>query len=116
MTRAELEAAAEKIKKAAVSGIKKQMTWKPSCKTNSAKWLYNGLCADPDVFGTLMGLDGPLTWKIKKLPKETFEDLLGRILASARYNTLRITGTNVNVQYYPDSGKFKFSGTYRIGY
>ncbi|KAF8267203.1 hypothetical protein EI94DRAFT_1683951 [Lactarius quietus] len=111
-TRAELEAAAEKIRKTAVSGITKQMTWRPSCKTNTAKWLYDGLCADPDVFGTLMGLDGPPTWKIKKLPKETFEGLLGGISAPARFCTLSLTGTEVNVRYYPDSGEFKFSGTY----
>jgi hypothetical protein len=32
-----------------------------------------------------MGLDGPPTWKMKKLPKETFENLLGGISASARF-------------------------------
>ena len=32
-----------------------------------------------------MGLDGPPTWKMKKLPKETFEDLLGGISASSRF-------------------------------
>ncbi|KAF8265482.1 hypothetical protein EI94DRAFT_1735668 [Lactarius quietus] len=96
-TGAELEAAAEKIRKTAVSGITKQMTWRPSCKTNTAKWLYDGLCADPDVFGTLM---------------ETFENLLGGISAPARFFTLSLTGTEVNVRYYPDSGEFKFSGTY----
>ncbi|KAF8267205.1 hypothetical protein EI94DRAFT_1731093 [Lactarius quietus] len=115
-TKAELEDAADKIRWAAVSGITKQMTWKPSCKTNSAKWSYDGLCADPDVFGVLMGLDGPPTWKIKKLPKETFDDLLGGVSTSVRYDTLNITGTNVNVRYYPDSGEFKFSGTYGKGY
>ncbi|KAN0136684.1 hypothetical protein V8E53_005454 [Lactarius tabidus] len=115
-TRADLETAAEKIRRAAVSGITKQMTWKPTCKTNTAKWLYDGLCTDPDVFGILMGLDGPPTWKMKKLPKETFENLLGGISASARYDDLSITGTDVNVRYKPDSGEFKFSGTYGRGY
>ena len=32
-----------------------------------------------------MGLDGPPTWKMKKLPKGTFEELLGGISASARF-------------------------------
>jgi hypothetical protein len=94
--------------------------------------LYDGL-ADPDVFGILMGLDGPPPWKMKKLPKETFEDLLGGISASSRFvfqrmcvletadylyrfDSLCITGTVVNVRYMPDSGEFKFSGTYGRGY
>jgi hypothetical protein len=41
--------------------------------------LYDGLCADPDVFGIFWVLDGPSTRKMKKVPKETFEDLLGGI-------------------------------------
>jgi len=115
-TRAELEADAEKIRRAAVSGIKKQMTWKPTCKTNTAKWSYDGLCADPEVFGILLGLDGPPTWKMKKIPKDTFEDLLGGISASVRYDTLNLTGTDVSVRYNHDSGEFKFSGMYGRGY
>jgi len=114
-TRAELEAAADKIAKAAVSGIKKQMSWKPSCKTNSAKWSYDGLCTDAEVFGILLGLDGPVTWKMKKFTKEEFENALGSIEASVRYDTLCITG-NVNVRYNSDSSEFKFSGTYGRGY
>ena len=55
--------------------------WKPSCKTGSAKWVYDGVCADPVVFGALMGLDGPPTWKMKKFPRAEFEDLIGRIVA-----------------------------------
>lgn len=78
-------------------------------KTNSAKWLYDGLCADPDVFGILRVLDGPSTRKMKKFPKETFEDLLGG-------NDLSITGSDVNVRYKTDSGELKLSGTYGRGY
>ncbi|KAF9070106.1 hypothetical protein BDP27DRAFT_1159413, partial [Rhodocollybia butyracea] len=112
-TQAELESAAEKVRKAAVSGIRKQMTWKPTCKSNTAKWSYDGLCADPEIFGVMMGLGGPPTWKVKKFSVENFQNALGHIEASVRfYDNLSITGTDVNVRYNAESGEFKFSGTY----
>jgi len=114
-TKAELEAAAENIRKAAVSGITKQMKWRPSCKYDEAKWVYDGVCADADVFSIMMGLDGPPTWKMKKFTKDNFVDLLGRISASARYSSLRLTGKAVYVRYNADTGEFKFSGYYGIG-
>ncbi|KAH9950921.1 hypothetical protein B0H21DRAFT_776327 [Amylocystis lapponica] len=107
----ELEEAAEKVRKAAHSGIKKQMTWKPSCKTGSAKWLYDGICPDPEVFGELLGLGGPPKFKQKKFPKEEFERHIGELTASVRYDMLYITGKEVNVRW-SDTGEFKFSGTY----
>ncbi|KAJ3910369.1 hypothetical protein F5879DRAFT_487962 [Lentinula edodes] len=114
-TGVELTAAAGKIRKAAVSGIKKQMSWKPSCKTNSSKWSYDGLCADRHVFATVLRLDGPITWKMKKFTKDEFENALGNITASVRYDTLRIT-SDINVRYNSESGEFKFSGSYGRGY
>lgn len=101
-TTEQLEDAAEKVAKAARSGIKKQMTasfcdlkasyhqndasyqWKPSCKTGSAKFNYDGLCADPEVFGHLLGLGGPPTFKMKKFPSAEFQDLVGDLSANAR--------------------------------
>ncbi|KAH7912955.1 hypothetical protein BJ138DRAFT_1147143 [Hygrophoropsis aurantiaca] len=107
----QLAVAVEKIRKAANSGIRKQMTWKPSCKTGSAKWVYDGVCNDPAVFGALLKLGGPPKFKMQKMPKDEFGDALGGISASARYATLAITGTHVNIRW-SDSGEFKFSGTY----
>ncbi|KAG2156433.1 hypothetical protein DEU56DRAFT_846760 [Suillus clintonianus] len=111
MSADQLAAAAEKIRKAANSGIKKQMTWKPSCKAGSAKWCYDGVCADPVVFGTMLGLGGPPTWKTHKMPIDDFENRIGRLDASARYSNLYIKGQHVNIRW-SDSGEFKFSGTY----
>ncbi|KAI0708067.1 hypothetical protein C8T65DRAFT_213408 [Cerioporus squamosus] len=108
---AELEAAAEKLRRAAVSGIKKQMSWKPSCKTGSAKWSYDGICTDPQVFGALLGLGGPPTFKMKKFSAEEFQNALGHIESSVRYDTLYITSKEVTVRW-SDTGEFKFSGTY----
>ena len=81
-----------------------------------------------------MELDGPPTWRMKKFTKEYFINVFGRISSSARfvlqmkrkfetilnnflrYSSLRINGTAVYVWYDSDSGEFKFSGRYGIGY
>ncbi|THH17423.1 hypothetical protein EW146_g3382 [Bondarzewia mesenterica] len=102
-SREQLAAAAEKLCKTVVNGIRKQMSWKPSCKTGSARFVYDGICPDPSVFGVLMGLDGPPTWKMKKFSKEDFEELFGEIQASVRrdrndrYDYLFITSKDVNM-------------------
>ncbi|EKM54452.1 uncharacterized protein PHACADRAFT_210252 [Phanerochaete carnosa HHB-10118-sp] len=107
------EELAEKIRKAAAAGIKKQMSWKPSCKTNSAKWVYDGICPDPEVFGHLFNLGGPPKWKMKKFSKQEFEDIFGDIEGHARYNELYITNREINVRW-SETGEFKLSGTYGI--
>ncbi|KAH7887395.1 hypothetical protein F5I97DRAFT_824347 [Phlebopus sp. FC_14] len=111
MTPEQLQAAVEKIRKAANSGITKQVSWKPSCKAGSAKWSYDGVCADPLVFGTLLGLGGLPKFKMHKMPTNEFSRLLGGIEASARYSYLLLTGDHVNIRW-SDTGEFKFSGTY----
>ncbi|GJE92305.1 hypothetical protein PsYK624_084590 [Phanerochaete sordida] len=109
----QLAVAAEKIRKAAVAGIKKQMSWKPSCKTNSAKFVYDGVCADPEVFGYLFKLGGPPKWKMKKYTREEFEDLFGEVKGAVRYNALYISSGGVNVRW-SETGEFKLSGSYGI--
>ena len=49
-----------------------------------AKYSYDGLCTDPRVFGEMLGLDGPPSFKAKKFSPEEFENLVGDIDASAR--------------------------------
>lgn len=111
-TKDQLEGAAQKIEKAARSGIRKQMTWKPTCKEGRAKWSYDGLCSDPEVFAVLLNLREPMKSKTRKMPKDEFEQCFGDLDVSVRYDTLSITGTDVNIRYDKDSGEFKFSGTY----
>ncbi|KAG2141602.1 hypothetical protein BD769DRAFT_1427394 [Suillus cothurnatus] len=110
MSADQVAAAVEKIRKAANSGIKKQMTWKPSCKAGTAKWSYDGVCADPAVFGTMLGLGGPPSWKMHKMSVDDFEKHIGCLDASARYSHLYLKG-HVNIRW-SGSGEFKFSGTY----
>ncbi|KDR84064.1 hypothetical protein GALMADRAFT_236702 [Galerina marginata CBS 339.88] len=107
----ELEAAAEKLANVARSGIRKQMTWKPTCKEGRAKWLYDGVCSDAEVFGKLLGLDGSPTFKTKKMPATEFEELIGDLDVAIRYDTLRLT-SEVNIHWKPSEGTFKFSGSY----
>ena len=109
----------------------RSIQWKPSCKTGSAKWSYDGICADPEVFGVLMNLGGPPTFKMKKFSVADFENCLGGISASVRYvphclhilpevltvcwgrryDTLYITSKEVTVRW-SDTGEFKFGGSY----
>ncbi|KAH9846399.1 hypothetical protein C2E23DRAFT_907826 [Lenzites betulinus] len=112
-SQAELEAAADKIRHAAQSGIKKQMSWKPSCKTGTAKWSYDGICVDPEVFGCLLGLGGPPTFKMKKFSTNEFERLVGPIKGSVRYSALYIRSSEVTVRW-SETGEFKFSGSYGV--
>ncbi|KAF8322598.1 hypothetical protein DL93DRAFT_2071449 [Clavulina sp. PMI_390] len=101
----------EKMRKAACSGIKKQLTWKPSCKTGSAKWTYDGIAPNPESFAALLGLES-VSWKQKKFSAHEFRSMLNDDLEGhARYATLYLT-SDVNIRWNPDSGEFKFSGSY----
>jgi len=111
LTRAELEAAAEKLANAVRSGIRKQLTWKPSAKTGSARWTYDGVCPDPNVFGAMLNLDGPPKFKATKMAPDEFQELIGDLDVSIRYDVLRLK-SDVNIQWKPDQGTFKFSGSY----
>ena len=58
--------------------------WKPSCKQGSAKFVYDGVCADPEVFGAALRLNGPPNFKQKKIPTEEFQNAIGHIHGSVR--------------------------------
>ncbi|KAJ7059593.1 hypothetical protein C8F01DRAFT_1370487 [Mycena amicta] len=107
----EIKDAASKLRAACVSGIKKQMSWKPSCKTGSAKWSYDGVCTDPLVFARMLGLDSPPPWKMHKYSAEDFEKVMGSIESSSRYDDLVIM-QNVTVRYAEKESTFKMSGAY----
>jgi len=117
MSADQVAAAVEKIRKAANSGIKKQMTvsfldhphlstcyqrelqWKLSCKAGTAKWSYDGVCADPAVFGTMLGLGGPPSWKMHKMSVDDFEKHIGCLDASARSVSLIILFLSMACSY-----------------
>ncbi|KAJ7153080.1 hypothetical protein C8R43DRAFT_950484 [Mycena crocata] len=101
----DIAAAAAKLRSACVSGIKKQMS------VRAFSLPYDGVCADPVIFGALVKLGGPPKWKMQKYTVAEFENFMGSIEASVRYDTLELMG-NVNVRYQPDEGTFKMSGSY----
>ena len=109
----QVQEAAAKLKGAAASGIKKQMKWRPSCKTSGAAWSYDGVCADATVFGAILNIDGPPTFKMKKYTVDEFQGFVGYISASAMYNSMDLLG-NVNVRWDAAEGTFKFSGKYGV--
>lgn len=116
MSEDELEAAAAKLAKAALSQIKKQMVWKPSCKGGSAKWMYQGVAPDPAIFQCFMQLPEPPKYKATKITLEQLYDILDTnyIETSIRYGSLRITSPNINVKWNKESGEFSLSGTYGL--
>ncbi|KAJ1303054.1 hypothetical protein OPQ81_011255 [Rhizoctonia solani] len=107
----QISAEAERISNQINRGISKLMAWKPSCKTGSAKYAFDGVWTNPRVFGKVLGLDGSPNFKTKKYTKQEFEELVGSISKDIRYNTLYLTGP-VNLRYNPDTGEFKFGGSY----
>ncbi|KAG8720163.1 hypothetical protein FRC08_001053 [Ceratobasidium sp. 394] len=109
----QIQAEVERIADMVNKGIRKQMSWKPSCKHGGATYAFDGVCPDPRVFGALLKLDGPPKFKMRKYPKDEFQDMVGDIEKSVRYDTLYLT-SDVNVRYNPDTGEFKTSGSYGV--
>jgi hypothetical protein len=64
------------------------MQWKPTCKEGRAKWSYDGLCGDPEVFAVLLNLREPMKSKTRKMPKDEFEQCFGDLDVSVRYVTI----------------------------
>lgn len=62
-----------------------RLKWKPTCKEGRAKWSYDGLCSDPEVFASLLHLSMPIKFKTMKMPKDQFEDCLGDLDVPVRY-------------------------------
>ncbi|KAF6762053.1 hypothetical protein DFP72DRAFT_877888, partial [Ephemerocybe angulata] len=91
-----------KLRASVRSGIVKQMGWKPSCKTGGARWVYDGVCADPCQ----------PTFKMKKFSHEELGNKLGGLEAPIRYGTLYQKG-DITVRW-PGDATFKLSGTYGL--
>ncbi|KAK6409588.1 hypothetical protein LTR81_016128 [Elasticomyces elasticus] len=106
---------ADKTRDVCRAEIKKQMKWQPSCKQGSTKWSYNGLVPHEDVFYKLFRFEKPKKpWKVKKIDRGEFDDIMDGISASVRCNTLRITGADVKVHWDQEEKTFKLVGTYGL--
>lgn len=111
-TDGELAAEVAKVRASVRSGIVKQMGWKPSCKTGGSKWAYDGVCNDAEVFGRVIGLPGPPTFKMKKMSADELTNALGDLSAPIRFGQLYQKG-DITVRW-PGDGTYKLSGTYGL--
>ncbi|KAI4719966.1 hypothetical protein E4T48_03791 [Aureobasidium sp. EXF-10727] len=106
---------AKKTRDVCAAEIKKQMKWQPSCKKGSTKWSYTGIVPHEDVFYKLFGFEKPKkAWKQKAIDMVDFEQHIGDISASIRYNTLNLTGDSVKVHWDQDEKTFKLPATYGL--
>ncbi|WVQ80267.1 hypothetical protein IAT38_002372 [Cryptococcus sp. DSM 104549] len=92
-------------------GIKKQMKWAQSCKKGTAKWSYEGVVGNEDVFCKAFGFEKPenkkKAWKLRQVPVSEFIERVGYIDAP-------LTGENVRVNWNNETLLFKFSGSYGL--
>ncbi|KAF2275263.1 uncharacterized protein EI97DRAFT_82381 [Westerdykella ornata] len=105
----------EKAHKAAVmliKGIEKLMTWKPSCKTGTARFTYGASIRDEAVFKRMLKLPESHKKKMFKMPLHDFYDNVGHPRGKVRYSILRMSGSDVNIRWDPEECHFKVSGTY----
>jgi hypothetical protein len=110
---ADPKAAADKLRRAmAISGIKKQMKWKPTLKYKLGRWSWTSLC-DEDTFKAFMGIPESEKGKGRNVKLDDFEELMGTYItrSNARYNSLPIKGEHVTITYIQD-GQIRISGSY----
>ena len=89
--------------------------WKPSCKEGTAKFSYSGALPSARIFNEVMGQPAASTKKMVSFTPSDFVDIADDdSTASVRYNTLRITGTSVNVKWKEDEGAFSVNGSYGL--
>ncbi|KAG8783123.1 hypothetical protein FRC12_020077 [Ceratobasidium sp. 428] len=112
-TAEQIKTEAERVRASVNRGITKLMSWKPTCKQGRASFVFDGVCPDPRVFGAMLGLDGPPTFKARKYSVSDFCDIVGDIRASARYSYLYLR-SDVNVRWNAETGEFKMSGKYGV--
>ncbi|KAL7412035.1 hypothetical protein BDY24DRAFT_394400 [Mrakia frigida] len=98
-----------------VKGIEKQMKWQPSCKTGRTKWNYSAVVPSEAVFLEVFNLvPEKKQWKVKKIPKDTFENLTGSIYASIRYGSLQITSPDITLKWNKEDLTYTVSGLYGL--
>ncbi|PPR00139.1 hypothetical protein CVT24_008941 [Panaeolus cyanescens] len=111
-TAADIAEEADRLRTCVRSGIRKQMKWtQNSCYEGQARFVYDGLCDDADVFGEMLGLGGP-----PKFKKKTFRgtDLnLGELSVRMIHCDFLYQRGDITVQW-PGDGTFKIIGRYGV--
>ncbi|EJD52271.1 hypothetical protein AURDEDRAFT_99086 [Auricularia subglabra TFB-10046 SS5] len=96
-----------------VHAVRKSMTWKPSCKTGGAKLSYSAVLVDDRVLPLMLGMKATDRFKAKRMTHEEFEEKVGSIEGSVRYDTLYLKG-NVNIKWDQEGNTYSLSGTYGV--
>ncbi|EAU84421.1 hypothetical protein CC1G_01417 [Coprinopsis cinerea okayama7 len=81
---ADIEAQVVKLAGVLKKGIPAVMKWKPTCSENRAKWEYEGICPDVEVWKAMFNIEGVPPSKQSLTKAEFFATTRGEIWASIR--------------------------------
>jgi hypothetical protein len=110
----QLEAKVEQFRKLAYQGIKAQITWRPSCKSGTARFVYACMC-DEANFRAFLNLQPKDKTKGYKYDVGVFqEDILRNVLmVRIRYGYLSLNG-DVRVSYNKNLSEMKITGSFGV--
>jgi hypothetical protein len=110
----QLDAKVEQFRKLAYQGIKAQITWRPSCKSGTARFVYACLC-DEATFRAFLNLHEKDKTKGYKYDVAAFQkDVLRNVLmVRIRYGYLSLNG-DVRVSYNKKLSEMKITGSFGV--
>jgi hypothetical protein len=110
----QVEAKVEQFRKLAYQGIKAQITWRPSCKSGTARFVYACMC-DEATFRAFLNLQPKDKTKGYKYDVGAFqEDILRNVLmVRIRYGYLSLNG-DVRVSYNKNLSEMKITGSFGV--
>jgi hypothetical protein len=114
LSQEQLDAKVEQFRKLAYQGIKAQITWRPSCKTGTARFVYACLC-DEATFRAFLNLHEKDKTKGYKDDVAAFQkDVLRNVLmVRIRYGYLSLNG-DVRVSYNKKLSEMKITGSFGV--
>jgi hypothetical protein len=114
LSREQLDAKVEQFRKLAYQGIKAQITWRPSCKSGTARFVYACLCDEP-TFRAFLNLEDKDKTKGYKYDVAAFQkDVLCNVLmVRIRYGYLSLNG-DVRVSYNKKLSEMKITGSFGV--
>ena len=69
--------------------------------------MYNGVCVDPEMFGALLKLGGPPTFKTKNIPKDEFKDLMDDLADFIPYVFVTCIERGDSLSLYPGTTSWR---------
>jgi hypothetical protein len=104
----------EQFRKLAFQGIKAQITWRPSCKSGTARFVHACMC-DEATFRAFLNLGEKDKTKGYKYDVDAFQkDILRNVLmVRIRYGYLSLNG-DVRVSYNKKLSEMKITGSFGV--